>query len=249
MPYKYFQLSVKRGIEMINSLKLLFTHETTKLVFLVLLIILLSFGVGVKVLNYESNKNAESWLNGDIKRFSQNKDIVFSSKFIKIEDKLKNRLQEQYDNIRNRAKTHQTIMIYYTSRYYMAITMASITGIIATLMMIIISKNGWESTNSYIITIFLTMSGLTAYFAAFPTLFEHEKNIEENKLLYAVYLNLEDRTLSYAVTKEDINKKSKELNIFIHDIDAELSKYNKLPIKLNSSGIKDISNSLNNQVQ
>lgn len=166
-------------ITMLNNF---LTNETINIIMLILIIIFLCFGIGVKRLNKTAIDNSVLWLQGDIQRFSTQKDIEFSSKFDSYDKKLKNRLQTQFDNIRERAKTHQTIMIYYYSRYYMAITMATVTGIVAALMMMIISKNGWENTNNYIVAIFLTTSGIATYFASFPTIFEQKNNIEQNTL-------------------------------------------------------------------
>ena len=218
----------------------LVNNETFRISILVAAILLLVFGGGVKFLNYESGKNAKQWLSGDLDRFAEQRDLAFTANHLVVDEPMKNRLEQQYDSIRARAKTHQEIMIYYYSRYYMAITMATITGIIATMMMAIVSKKGWENASPYIIAIFLTTSGLTAYFAAFPTLFEQKRNIEDNKTLYAIYLNLEDRLLTFAATGEDVDGRCLGMNLFLHKIDRELIKNNKLPIELNQSGISQV---------
>jgi len=225
---------------MSTAITKLVDNQTFRICVLVAAILVVVFGGGVKFLNYESGKNAKQWLSGDLDRFAQQRDLTFPTTLSVVDEQVKNRLEQQYDSIRGRAKTHQEIMIYYYSRYYMAITMATITGIIATMMMAIISKKGWENTSPYIIAIFLTTSGLTAYFAAFPTLFEQKRNIEDNKTLYAIYLNLEDRLQSYAATGEDVDGKSRGMNLFIHEIDKELAKNNKLPIELNQSGVSQV---------
>ncbi len=226
----------------------LFSKEIVRLGLVVVFILLIVFGLGVRFLNKNAQTNANSWLQGDIERFKSNKDIIFSSAFENESMELKNRLEEQFDMVRNRAKTHQTIMVFYYSKYYMAITLATITGIIASLMLLIISKKGWENTNKYIITIFLTFSGLTAYFSAFPTLFDQKSNIEANKKLYANYLSLEDKILSYVVTKEGQDNKVIELNVFVHKIDVFVEKTNQLPIELNHDGIQDTVDSMSNRI-
>ena len=239
---------------MVNFIKYLYSFEFTKIILIICVIISICLFIGVPRLNKSAIHNAEEWLSGDIQRFLSDKNVDFSIQFDNDEDKLRNRLQAQYDFTRDRAKTHQTIMIYYYSRYYMAISLAVIFGIVATLMMVIISKEGWEKTSNYIIAIFLTTSGLAAYFTAFPSLYEQKHNIEQNKILYSAYLNIEDQILSYSVTKkvsriikdkDEKEMRKTELSVFVHDLDNQLATYNKLPIKLDEESIKSVMQSLN----
>lgn len=228
--------------------KKFYGNEIVQHVAIVLTIILLFFGGGVKFLNANATKNANQWLAGDLDRFAGNRNLTFAKEFEPVEKVQKDRLESQHDHIRVRARTHLEIMIYYYSRYYMAVTLTAVAVIGAGATMLLISKKGWEGAGKGVITVFLTLSCLSAYFGTFPALFEQEDNIKENKKLFAIYANMEDRILSYAATGEDTDRNKKDIRTFIHLIDKELATYNKMPVKLDPSSIPDPSNAIKQSI-
>lgn len=230
---------------MANIVERIYANQLLRIAALVAALLLVIFVGGVTSLNIQAKDNARNWLDHDFKRFTGSRQLVFSSGFANDDKILQQRLQEQLDNIRKRAKSHLEIMVYYYARYYMAITLAAFTGIVAAITMLLISKKGWDEASPYLVAVFLTMSGLAAYFAAFPTLFEQKANIDANKELFAVYANLEDRILTFAATKEDMDTQGKDLKVFIHEMDLALARNNKLPVELNPDGITEITDSLN----
>ncbi|HEV2706162.1 MAG TPA: Calx-beta domain-containing protein [Pyrinomonadaceae bacterium] len=115
------------------------------------------------------------------------------------------RLQEQVARIRERLALHLDVMNFYYTRYYMAIITFSIAAGVAGIILVLISKRGWEQTNEYVITSFLVMAAASVFYGAFPGVFQQEQNIVDNKVLYLKYLALENEVFSYAVTGEALN--------------------------------------------
>lgn len=112
------------------------------------------------------------------------------------------RLQEQLRESIDRTKHHLAVMRFFYTRYYVAIILFSMTGALAAVSLVLISKRGWEDSNEYVITVFFLMTALTICFGSFPGLFQQDKNIADNKALYLKYSALTNEIISYAVTGE-----------------------------------------------
>lgn len=117
----------------------------------------------------------------------------------------KSRLNQQVARIRERLTLHLEVMNFYYTRYYMAIITFSIAAGVAAIILVLISKRGWERTNEYVITAFLVMASSSVFYGAFPGVFQQEQNIVDNKVLYLKFLALENEVFSYAVTGEALN--------------------------------------------
>jgi hypothetical protein len=119
---------------------------------------------------------------------------------VKATDEEKARLEGQVAEVRSRARFHLQSAVFVFANYYMSIILLSLTGAVAAVMLVLISKAGWEKANEYIITVFFVMTAATVFFGAFPGLFRQEESINDNKLLYLKYVALEDQILTYAAT-------------------------------------------------
>ena len=112
------------------------------------------------------------------------------------------RLREQLSETIDRTEHHLDVMRFFYTRYYIAIILFSMTGALAAVSLVLISKRGWEASNEYVITVFFLMTALTLFFGSFPGLFQQDKNIADNKALYLKYSALANEIVSYAVTGE-----------------------------------------------
>lgn len=213
---------------------------------LVVVMLLLIFAIGVPSLNSYAHTYAEKWLSSDISYLAKPIKLKYSNNFDSDDEFKKERLQEQFNRIRDREKTHLYIMIYYYERYYMAVSISTMAGIIAAVALLFISRSGWSNANTYVVTVFLVMSSVTAFFGAFPTLFEQKKNIDNNKAIYKIHAGMEQQVLSYVSSGKDSDGNTKTLDAYILKIDDLLAKNHQIAIELNPTKIPDPTEALNN---
>jgi len=142
----------------------------------------------------------------------------------------KERLQTQLLEAQRREKMHRDIMVSFYGQYYTAVTIFSITGVLAGILLVVISKAGWGGTNQYLITAFLTLAGISLYFGTLPLVFREDQNITDNKALHFQYATLENELRSYAITGEDLTGAKKTPSDFIHYVDRQLQKFYSLPV-------------------
>jgi|GEM_PF-2759999 len=210
---------------------------------LVFCLSILIFGAG-QIYSYKyAEKMASDWLHEDLDYFKEKKEIKFSDNPIFNNQYERERLNAQYFIVHNRAYRYLKIMIYYYTRYYMAISMATVSGLIAAIALLFISKSGWNTANSYVVTIFIVFFCSTIFYGGFPALFKHKKNIEQNKNCYIAHADLENRILSFTATgnnpvNESVSKDT-SLSDFIHDVDKELHAIHSLPLELDPEAIPD----------
>lgn len=145
-------------------------------------------------------------------------------------DSEKGRLLHQVKMIRGRALHHFAVMKYFYAQYYMAISIVMVSGVIAALTLLFITKDGWDNANQYVKTVFITAAALTAYFGAFPPVFQQSQNIADNKKLYLQYVALHDEVMSYLPLQQDIDGKQKTVSEFIHYLDKQLIQLNTFAI-------------------
>jgi len=142
----------------------------------------------------------------------------------------KERLLEQIRTIRARARHHFSVMKFFYSRYYMAISIVLVLGLIAAIALFFITKNGWNEAKSYLKTVFITATALTTYLGAFPRVFQQSQNIADNKKLYLQYIALHDEVMSYFSLQQNLNGEEKKPAEFIHYIDKQLINLNRFAI-------------------
>lgn len=99
---------------------------------------------------------------------------------------------------------------HYYARFFTAIIMFSFTGGLAAILLVLVSKKGWEQQNwikgtGLFFTTFFVVTAATVYFNSWPGVFQLERSISDNKVLTLQYLALENEVLTYAVTNEALN--------------------------------------------
>jgi hypothetical protein len=156
----------------------------------------------------------------------------------------KQRILEQLQKIQSRQKVTINVVKFFYIEYYIAISMASVSAVIAAICLLLISKVGWEKAKNPTVNIFIVSSAIFILFSTFIVMFKQESNITENKKLYLAYAALEDRIISYLVTNEFlVNKGSSESQKItkptqvIQSIDSELATLNNIAIGFDSTKI------------
>lgn len=168
------------------------------------------------------------------------KNIQVYLKHFQAAENEKQRIVEQLQEIKRRAKSHFKIMSYFYVRYYTSIAITSSAAIIAAICLIFISKEGLTDANQYVINLFLVSSSIGILFGTFPAVFKQEKNVSDNKALYLRYIALEQQILTYLATgrTQIINKgQNQEVKDFIYYLDKQMETINQLAIGFDSTRI------------
>lgn len=147
------------------------------------------------------------------------------------------RLGTQFDVIQRRRKVHGEVAVYFYARYYMALTIASVAGLLAAAMLVHITRVGWVQAHRYVRITFGVAAATAAFFGAFPTMFRQPENIADNAALYLSYANLENEVLSYLATGEDRTGQPLPPKDFVHALDRRLAELNQIPIGFDASRI------------
>ena len=198
------------------------------------LIILAVIGQIMSVRKVE--RMADNWVE-NIKTEDPAKTPAIPSGFNASESE-KARLLEQVKTIRGRAIHHFSVMKFFYSRYYMAISLVLVTGVITAIALFFITKNGWDHVPSqFVKTVFITAAALTVYFGAFPPVFKQSQNIADNKKLYLQYMALHDEVMSYLSVQEGLNGEQKTAPQFIHYLDKQLIELNTFAIGFDDTKI------------
>ena len=150
----------------------------------------------------QANKQAKTWSGNLLTGSTQ--PLVFPQ-VSPINAEQQARMQAQLASIRGRINHHKDVMAYFYAAYFMSIVTFSIAAAVAAVTLVLVSQNGWQSANEYIVNIFFTSAAASAFFGSFPGVFQQQKNITDNKVLCIKYLSLENEVLSYSVTGEGLN--------------------------------------------
>lgn len=111
------------------------------------------------------------------------KPLYFENSKIK-EISIQERLKEQISQIRDRARRHLNVVIFYYSKYYSSIAMSAVFAVFGGMLFIFISLRGWKESNNNLLIVFIISSSISALFAVIPSLFQQSQNIENNEQLY-----------------------------------------------------------------
>lgn len=149
------------------------------------------------------------------------------------------RLSSQMLQVRARAHFHLYVMKFFYTRYYAALTLATIMGIIAALCLVHIARVGWANANSYIATTFLVAAGFAIFFKTFPVLYKQEENITANHDLYSKYVALDNELQSYVASGHFRGSDSTSTARVIANVDSTLFVLKDLPIGFDQSKIPD----------
>lgn len=140
------------------------------------------------------------------------------------------RLDEQLAGIRARRNHHGVVMAFFFKAYYMSISVVLFSGLIAAVALFFIAQNGWSGTNPYVKTVFLVMTAVTAYYGLFPSVFQQQQNISDNKTLFLAYKALENEVISYPLTLTDDSGGPKTATQFITYVDSKMKTLGNIAI-------------------
>jgi len=156
------------------------------------------------------------------------------------------RLKSQLQDVRAWAEHHRLITAFFYARYYVAITMASLTALFAAFLVGTIGIKGWQHASSYAVTALIVFAGASAFFGAFPGLYGQEENVTKNKALYLGYVALENEMLSYFATYPgDAKNPQPHPGEYIHSMDGKLRGLNDMVVKFDRSAIPDYGTEIN----
>jgi hypothetical protein len=141
-----------------------------------------------------------------------------------------NRIKEQLEEVRSRAKSHLHVMKFFFTRYYAAIVLISIAGAGAAATLVSITQKGWSNSNEFTINIFFVTTAIAIFYRAVPASFQQQKNITDNKALFLKYWALENEIRSFVVTGQTMNKSTDSekpiIKDFISYVDQHLAQDN-----------------------
>jgi len=155
------------------------------------------------------------------------------------------RLAGQFHEVQQRIHHHFDQMITYYAYSFSTTFMVGILAAIAAIALLFITMNGWEDANQYQKTIFLLATVTATYSAAFPGIFQLQKNVDDNRFLYLKYVGLANEMCSYQVTNETTDKTQLDEAGFIHQVDNEMITLNKIAVGFDISQIPDFTKALN----
>ena len=154
--------------------------------------LLLFFTIFGSFLNWQGERIARDWYSGteyfqvksktepETKVNSEEAINVYLDTFETSTSAEKQRIVQQLETIKLNAKNHVNIIIYFYTRVYTEISVASISAIVAAICLFYISRIGWDKANNYIINIFVVTTGVTIFVGALPIVFQQEQNIQDN---------------------------------------------------------------------
>lgn len=140
------------------------------------------------------------------------------------------RLDAQLRTIRDRIKHHVDVMAFFYVNYFVAIVMVMVGGLFVAATLFMIAQKGWTGTSSYVEAIFIVSSMWVAFYGLFPPVFQHEKNITDNKVLFLEYKGLETEVESYPVTSLTLKNEQKLPREFINHVDTELKRLGNIAL-------------------
>ena len=155
------------------------------------------------------------------------------------------RLLQQLHTVRRRVEFHGNVMVFFYSRYFLALTMTSVAAVLAGAVLITITRVGWQTAKPYAKAAFLTATGVAAYYGAFPGMYQQAQNIAENASLYVAYSNVENEVLSYLATGADSSGKAQETSSFVHALDRRMAELNRVAIGFDATKIPSAIESFN----
>jgi hypothetical protein len=155
------------------------------------------------------------------------------------------RLAGQFKELGNRMKHHFNLLITFYSFYFSTVIMTGVLASVAAICLLFITSKGWVPSNPYAKTIFLVATASATYCAAFPSIFQQQQNIDDNRRLYLEYAGLANEMCSFAITGENDAGDSQEAKEFIHYEDVQLKKLNKIAVGFDVSKMPDFTQAFN----
>ena len=159
-------------------------------------------------------------------------------------DEERGRLRGQYQEIRTRMNHHLSVLKMFYVTFYTTILMSGGLAAIAAIMLLFIAMDGWKSSNPYARNLFLIATVSATFCAAFPSLFQQQRNIDENTRLYLEYVALTNEMCTYTTTGGASDETNIERKDFIRNVDRQLKALNKIAVGFDVSKVPDFTSAL-----
>jgi len=166
------------------------------------------------------------------------------SRLARTADEEMGRLRGQYQEIRTRMNHHLSVLKMFYVTFYTTILMSGGLAAIAAIMLLFIAMDGWKSSNPYARNLFLIATVSATFCAAFPSLFQQQRNIDENTRLYLEYVALTNEMCSYTTTGGASDETNIERKDFIRNVDRQLKALNKIAVGFDVSKVPDFTSAL-----
>jgi len=197
------------------------------------------------ILNFQAGRVAQGWTDGlkyaessQVSSVNDKENLkVYLDAFTTSTLAERDRVQVQLRQIERRARAYARITIFFYTRLFAAIALASATGIISAVCLFYISKVGWDRANNYIINIFVVSSAITVFVGAFPVIFQQEANVKKNSQLYMSYLDLENQILTALATQKNAQGEPITLGSILVSSDQKMAELNIESIGFDANAI------------
>lgn len=169
------------------------------------------------------------------------------------------RLKTQLYEIDVRLERYSRMMVFFYSRNYASIALTTFSALVAGSCVLLISRTGWERINNSVIHLFIFSSGCVLLFSDISGIFQYDLNYQNVASIYGEHMTLRNAIRSFFATggflQENRNTGATEYvelqdtNRFIYYIDQQLTKFNQIPLAIDTSSLQRVVNAanLNNQ--
>ncbi len=144
----------------------------------------------------------------------------------------------------DRMNHHLSVLKMFYVTFYTTILMSGGLAAIAAIMLLFIAMDGWKSSNPYARNLFLIATVSATFCAAFPSLFQQQRNIDENTRLYLEYVALTNEMCTYTTTGGASDETNIERKDFIRNVDRQLKALNKIAVGFDVSKVPDFTSAL-----
>ncbi|MEM8780307.1 MAG: hypothetical protein AAGF26_15845 [Cyanobacteria bacterium P01_G01_bin.49] len=169
------------------------------------------------------------------------------------------RLKTQLYEIDHRLERYRRMMVFFYSRNYASITLTTFSAIVAGSCVLLISRTGWQRINNAVIHLCIFSSGCVILFSDISGIFQYDLNYQNVATIYGEHMTLRNAIRSFFATGGFIEENPDtgeteyvelpETNRFIYYVDQQLTKFNQIPLAIDTSTLQRVvdSTNLNNQ--
>lgn len=179
-----------------------------------------------------AKKNAKRWADPLLKyQQGEGKDKLIAN----VSDPaLRERLQQQFAEIRGRARHHFEVFADFYRWYFMSISTFSFCALIAAITLFFITKDGWNMGGK-LIAVFVVSAAAAAFFKSFIAVYKQPENIADNQRLYKNYLALMNELLSFCAIGESGN--TMPTSDFVRHVDQKLAEFNNIAVGFDATKV------------
>lgn len=165
------------------------------------------------------------------------------------------RLKTQLYEIDYRLERYRRMMVFFYSRNYASISLTTFSALVAGSCVLLISRTGWQQINNAVIHLCLFSSGCVILFSDISGIFQYDLNYQNVANIYGEHMTLRNAIRSFFATggfiQENPNTgeteyiEMQDTNRFIYYVDQQLTKFNQIPLAIDTSTLQRVVNSAN----